>query len=231
MEILKANNLSKKFGKGENEFYALKGVNLSIKKGEFISITGKSGSGKSTLLHILAGLDTPSDGEVIINNEKIYDFSDNDLTIFRRKNIGVIYQFYNLIPMLNVRENIILPLSLDKKRVSDKRFDELIKTLELSDKLDAMPNDLSGGGQQRVAIGRALINRPKILFADEPTGNLDSKNTKKIMRLLEYYNKKYKQTIVMVTHDEGLARRCERNIVMKDGKIIRDECKKVFKEK
>ena len=231
MEILKANNLSKKFGKGENEFYALKGVNLSVKKGEFISITGKSGSGKSTLLHILAGLDTPSGGEVIINNEKIYDFSDNDLTIFRRKNIGVIYQFYNLIPMLNVKENIILPLSLDKKRVSDKRFDELIKTLDLSDKLDAMPNDLSGGGQQRVAIGRALINRPKILFADEPTGNLDSKNTKKIMRLLEYYNKKYKQTIVMVTHDEGLARRCGRNIVMKDGKIIRDECKKVFKEK
>lgn len=227
MEILKTNNLSKKYGKGENEFYALKDINIKVDKGEFISIMGKSGSGKSTLLNLLAGLDTPSEGEVIINNQNIYDLNDNDLTIFRRKNIGVIYQFYNLIPMLNVEENIKLPLVLDKRKISEKRFNELVKTLELSDKLGSMPNEMSGGQQQRTAIGRALVNRPKILFADEPTGNLDSRNSKKIMKLLEYYNKKYRQTIIMVTHDETLTKRCTRNIVMKDGKIIKDERKKI----
>lgn len=231
MEILKTNKLSKKYGKDKNEFYALKDIDLSVQKGEFISITGKSGSGKSTLLNLLAGLDIPSDGEVTINNQKIYDLSDKELTIFRRKNIGVIYQFYNLIPMLNVRENIMLPLILDKRRVNDKRFDELIKSLELKDKLESMPNDLSGGQQQRTAIGRALINRPKILFADEPTGNLDSRNSKKIMKLLEYYNKKYRQTIIMVTHDETLAKMCPRNIVMKDGRIVKDERKKIHNQK
>lgn len=222
MEILKVNNLSKKYGSGENEFYALRDINLSIKKGEFVSITGKSGCGKSTLLHLLSGLDLPTDGEVIINNQDIYKFSEKELTIFRRKNIGIIYQFYNLIPNLNVKENILLPLFLDKRKVNEKRLKELIKTLGLSSKINFMPNDLSGGLQQRTAIGRALINKPKILFADEPTGNLDSKNSQKVMSLLEYYNKKYNQTIVMVTHDLSLARRCKRNIVMKDGKIIND---------
>ncbi len=222
MEILKVNNLSKKYGKGENEFLALKNINLSINKGEFVCITGKSGCGKSTLLHILSGLDSPTSGEIIINNQNIYKMKEKELTIFRRKNIGVIYQFYNLIPNLNVKENILLPVLLDKKDINSKRLNELIKTLGLTTKINSMPNDLSGGLQQRTAIGRALINRPKILFADEPTGNLDSKNSLKVMKLLEYYNKKYKQTIVMVTHDESLARRCKRNIIMKDGKIIND---------
>lgn len=222
MEILKAKNLSKKYGKVENEFLALKDVSLSISKGEFICITGKSGCGKSTLLHLLSGLDSPTSGEVIINNQNIYKLCEKDLTIFRRKNIGIIYQFYNLIPNLNVKENILLPLLLDKRNINEKRLNELIKTLGLNSKTNSMPNDLSGGLQQRVAIGRALINKPKILFADEPTGNLDSKNSKKVMNLLNYYNKKYRQTIIMVTHDESLAKRCKRNIVMKDGKIIDD---------
>ncbi|MBR3198921.1 MAG: ABC transporter ATP-binding protein [Bacilli bacterium] len=222
MEILRVNNLSKKYGKGENEFLALKNINFSINKGEFVCITGKSGCGKSTLIHLLAGLDKPSSGEVIINNQNIYKLSLDDLTIFRRKNIGIIYQFYNLIPNLNVKENILLPLFLDKRTISEKRFNNLISVLGINSKLKSMPNDLSGGLQQRVAIGRALINKPKILFADEPTGNLDSKNSMKVMRLLEFYNKKFKQTIVMVTHDDLLARRCHRNIIMKDGKIIND---------
>ena len=222
MEILKVNNLNKKYGKGENEFLALKNINLSINKGEFVCITGKSGCGKSTLLHILSGLDSPTSGEIIINNQNIYKMKEKELTIFRRKNIGVIYQFYNLIQNLNVKENILLPVLLDKKDINSKRLNELIKTLGLTTKINSMPNDLSGGLQQRTAIGRALINRPKILFADEPTGNLDSKNSLKVMKLLEYYNKKHKQTIVMVTHDEYLARRCKRNIIMKDGKIIND---------
>ena len=222
MEMLRVSNLSKKYGSGDTEFLALKNINLSVNKGEFVCITGKSGSGKSTLLHLLAGLDKPSSGEVIINNQNIYELSFDELTIFRRKNIGVIYQFYNLIPNLNVKENILLPLFLDKKSVNEKRFSDLVKILGIKNKLKNMPNDLSGGMQQRVAIGRALINKPKILFADEPTGNLDSKNRIKVMQLLEYYNKRFKQTIIMVTHDESLARRCSRNIIMKDGKIIND---------
>ena len=222
MEMLKVSNLSKKYGSGDTEFLALKNINLSVNKGEFVCITGKSGSGKSTLLHLLAGLDKPSSGEVIINNQNIYELSFDELTIFRRKNVGVIYQFYNLIPNLNVKENILLPLFLDKKSVNEKRFNDLVKILGIKNKLKNMPNDLSGGMQQRVAIGRALINKPKILFADEPTGNLDSKNRIKVMQLLEYYNKRFKQTIIMVTHDESLARRCSRNIIMKDGKIIND---------
>ena len=222
MKILEVNNLNKKFRSGDNEFYALKDVNLSIDKGEFVCITGKSGCGKSTLLHLLSGLDEPSSGDVIINNKNIYQLSERDLTIFRRKNIGVIYQFYNLIPNLNVKENILLPLLLDKRKVGDRRFNDLVKTLGLSSKLNFLPNDLSGGLQQRTAIGRALINKPRILFADEPTGNLDSNNSHKVMKLLEYYNKRHHQTIVMVTHDLSLAKRCRRNIVMKDGRIIND---------
>jgi len=222
LEILKANNLSKKYGRKENEFLALKNINLTINKGEFICITGKSGSGKSTLLNLLSGLDTPTNGEIIINNQNINKLNSEELTIFRRKNIGIVFQFYNLIPNLTVKENILLPLLLDKKAINERRFNEIVKTLGIKNKLDSMPNDLSGGLQQRVSIGRALINKPKILFADEPTGNLDSKNSLKVMKLLEYYNKKFNQTIIMVTHDESLAKRCKRNIRMKDGKIIND---------
>ncbi|MBR2707853.1 MAG: ABC transporter ATP-binding protein [Bacilli bacterium] len=223
MEILRCKNLSKLYGNGSNQVCALKNVNLSIKKGEFVAIKGKSGSGKSTLLHLLAGIDTPSNGEVIINNKNIYKISDKELTIFRRKNIGVIYQFYNLIPNLSIKENILLPRVLDKRTIDDKVFSRLINNLGISNKLDFFPNDLSGGEQQRCAIGRALINRPKILFADEPTGNLDSKNSLKIMKLLKFYNKKFKQTIVMVTHDDYLASMCDRIITMKDGKIVSDK--------
>ena len=223
MEILNVKSLSKKYGKGENEFLALNNICFKVKKGEFIAIVGKSGSGKSTLLHLLAGLDNPSSGKVIINNQDIYEMSDNDLTVFRRKYIGVIYQFYNLIPVLSVKENILLPALFDGRKINDKKVHDLLKTLGLINKMEMFPNDLSGGQQQRVAIGRALINRPKILLADEPTGNLDSRNSKHIMKLLEFYNKKYKQTIIMVTHDMSLAKRVSRVITMCDGKIIKDE--------
>lgn len=225
MEMLRVTNISKKYKNGDEEIFALKDINLSVRRGEFLAITGKSGSGKSTLLHVLAGLNRPNSGEVIINNQNIYNLSDKELTIFRRKNVGFIYQFYNLLPFLNIRENIILPSIFDKRKINYKRLNELIKTLELTDKVNYMPNDLSGGQQQRAAIGRALINKPRILFADEPTGNLDSKNSIRVMKLLEYYNKKYKQTIIMVTHDMSLARRCKRNVVIKDGKIISDYVK------
>ncbi len=223
MEILNVKDLSKKYKTGDNEFYALKDVSFSVNKGEFVVIIGKSGSGKSTLLHLMAGLDKPSDGRVMINNQDIYDFSDKELTIFRRKYIGFVYQFYNLIPVLNVKENILLPALLDGRKVSDKRFLDLIKSLGLMGKETMFPNDLSGGQQQRVAIGRALINRPKIIFADEPTGNLDSKNSKYVVKLLRFYNKRFKQTIIMVTHDLSLAKGADRVITMSDGKIIKDE--------
>ncbi len=223
MEILNVKDLSKKYKTGDNEFYALKDVSFSVNKGEFVVIIGKSGSGKSTLLHLMAGLDKPSDGRVMINNQDIYDFSDKEFTIFRRKYIGFVYQFYNLIPVLNVKENILLPALLDGRKVSDKRFLDLIKSLGLMGKEMMFPNDLSGGQQQRVAIGRALINRPKIIFADEPTGNLDSKNSKYVVKLLRFYNKRFKQTIIMVTHDLSLAKGADRVITMSDGKIIKDE--------
>lgn len=223
MEILNVQNLSKKYGKGENEFWALKDICFKVQKGEFIAIVGKSGSGKSTLLNLLGGLDTASLGHVIINNQDIYKMNDKEMTAFRRKYIGIIYQFYNLIPVLSVKENILLPSLFDGRKVNEKRFMTLVKTLALSDKLNAFPNDLSGGQQQRTAIGRALINRPKIVLADEPTGNLDSKNSKQVMRLLELYNRKYKQTIIMVTHDMSLAKKASRIITMADGKIIKDE--------
>ena len=223
MEILNVKNLCKTYGKGENEFLALNNISLRMKKGEFIAIVGKSGSGKSTLLHLLGGLDTPSKGIVVINNQDIYKMSDKDLTVFRRKYIGIIYQFYNLISVLSVKENILLPALFDGREISDKRLNDLVKNLDLTNKLDCFPNDLSGGQQQRTAIGRALINRPKILLADEPTGNLDSRNSKHVMRLLEFYNKKYHQTIIMVTHDMSLAKRASRIITMSDGKITKDE--------
>lgn len=222
MDILNIKDLNKKYKNGNNEFYALKNININIKKGQFVSIIGKSGSGKSTLIHLIGGLDKPDSGTILINNTDINKMKDNDLTIFRRKNIGIIYQFYNLIPVLNVKENILLPALFDNRKISEKKLNELIKTLDLSTKENILPNDLSGGQQQRVSIGRALINHPKLLLADEPTGNLDSKNTKKIMKLLKYYNKKYKQTIIMVTHDISLAQNTNRIITMSDGKIIKD---------
>ena len=229
MEILNVKKLSKKYGNGENEDLALKNVSFRVQKGEFIAIVGKSGSGKSTLLHLLGGLDKPSLGSVVINNQDIYKMSDKNLTVFRRKYIGIIYQFYNLIPVLNVKENIILPALFDGRNISDKNLNNMLKNLNLLNKIDAYPNDLSGGQQQRVAIGRALINHPKILLADEPTGNLDSRNSKQVMKLLEFYNKKYRQTIIMVTHDMSLAKRASRIITMSDGRIIKDERNDKFK--
>lgn len=223
MEILNVSDLCKIYGKGENEFLALNNISIKVKKGEFIAIVGKSGSGKSTLLHLLGGLDKPDRGNVIINNQNIYKLSDKELTVFRRKYIGFVYQFYNLIPALTVKENILLPALFDGRKISDKKLEELVKKLGLINKMDAYPNDLSGGQQQRVAIGRALINHPKIILADEPTGNLDTRSTKHIVKLLEYYNKKYRQTIIMVTHDLSLAKRASRIITMRDGNIIKDE--------
>ena len=223
MEILNVSDLCKIYGKGENEFLALNNISIKVKKGEFIAIVGKSGSGKSTLLHLLGGLDKPDRGNVIINNQDIYKMNDKELTVFRRKYIGFVYQFYNLLPALTVKENILLPALFDGRKISDKKLEELVKKLGLINKMDAYPNDLSGGQQQRVAIGRALINHPKIILADEPTGNLDTRSTKHIVKLLEYYNKKYRQTIIMVTHDLSLAKRASRIITMRDGKIIKDE--------
>jgi len=223
MEILRTNNLKKIYGKGDNEIYAVNNVNLSIQQGEFIAIVGKSGSGKSTLLHILGGVDEPTSGQVIINGENLQNLKGDKLTNFRRSNIGFIYQFYNLIPVLNVKENIILPISLEGIKVDEEYLKEIIKTLDLKKRLYHLPNELSGGQQQRVAIGRALINHPKIILADEPTGNLDSKNSKKIINMLKYYNKTYGQTIVMITHDQTVASAADRVITFKDGKIIKDE--------
>ncbi len=231
MEILNVKNLSKKFGEGENEFFALNSISMKVNKGEFVAIVGKSGSGKSTLLNLLGGLDTPSFGNVIINNQNIYKMSDKELTVFRRKNIGIVFQFYNLVPALTVKENILLPALFDGKIVSDDKFNDLIKSLGIKGKEKFFPNDLSGGQQQRVALGRALINKPKILLADEPTGNLDSRSSNQIMRLLEMYNKKYNQTIIMVTHDMTLAQRASRIITMKDGKIIKDVKHQICKKK
>ena len=223
MEILNVQNLSKKYGKGENATLALNNISFKVNKGEFVAITGKSGSGKSTLLNILGGLDIPISGDIIINNQNIYKMSDKDLTVFRRKYIGFVFQFYNLVPALTVKENILLPALFDGRVISDEKFNKIIKSLALTGKENFFPNDLSGGQQQRCAIGRAIINNPKILLADEPTGNLDSRSSKNVMKLLEFYNKKYKQTIIMVTHDMSLAQKAKRIITISDGKIIKDE--------
>lgn len=222
MEILNIINLTKKYKNGTDELYALDNINFKVKKGEFVVITGKSGSGKSTLLHLIGGLDFPTSGTVLINNTDIYKLNDKNLTIFRRKYIGIIYQFYNLIPVLNVFENIILPALFDKRKINEEKINNLLNKLGLSGKNNYLPNDLSGGEQQRVAIARALINRPKLVLADEPTGALDSKNSKYIMKLLKFYNKKYKQTIIMVTHDTSLTCYADRIITMSDGKIEKD---------
>lgn len=220
MEILRVENLCKNYGKGETLVKALDNVSFSVERGEFIAIVGASGSGKSTLLHLLGGVDHPTSGKIVIDGENVYDLNETNLAIFRRRQVGLIYQFYNLIPILNVEENITLPILLDSKKVDQKYLNELIDTLDLRDRVKHLPNELSGGQQQRVSIGRALMNRPAILLADEPTGNLDSKASKDIIELLKLSNKKYKQTIIMITHDYNLALNADRIITIDDGKIV-----------
>lgn len=223
MEILRVENLTKSYGKNETKVDAIKNVSLSIEKGEFIAITGPSGSGKSTLLHLLGGVDRPTSGKVYINDADIYNLKIKDLAIFRRRNIGLIYQFYNLIPVLTVKENILLPAELDNRDIDKEYLNDLMKTLGLNDRENHLPNQLSGGQQQRTSIGRALINRPSIVLADEPTGNLDSKNSKEILELLKLSVKKYNQTLIMITHDKDIALQANRIIGIEDGIIKSDE--------
>lgn len=223
MEILKVENLCKNYGKGETLVKALDNVSFSVEKGEFIAIVGSSGSGKSTLLHILGGVDRPTSGNVYVDGVDVYKLNETNLAIFRRRQVGLIYQFYNLIPILNIKENITLPILLDNKKPDEKYLNELIETLGLSNRVNHLPNELSGGQQQRVSIGRALMNRPALLLADEPTGNLDSKAGREIIELLKLSNQKYKQTIIMITHDHNLALCADRIITLEDGKIISDE--------
>ena len=223
MEILRVEDLVKEYANGEKKLVALDDVSLNIKQGEFVSIVGPSGSGKSTLLHIVGGIDKPTSGKVFIGGTDISLLKPDKMTIFRRRNIGIIYQFYNLIPTLNVEDNIVLPLLLDNKKVDYKKLDGTIKRLGLENRRKAMPSELSGGEQQRVSIVRALMNEPSIILADEPTGNLDSGASKEILELFKYYNKAYKQTILMVTHDENIALQTERIVELRDGKIIKDE--------
>lgn len=223
MEILKVENLTKIYGKGNTKVTALDNVTFSVEKGEFVAIVGASGSGKSTLLHILGGVDRPTSGKVIVDKEDVYKLNEANLAIFRRRQVGLIYQFYNLIPILNIEENITLPILLDGRKVDKEYLNELINILGLEKRLNHLPNELSGGEQQRVSIGRALMNRPAILLADEPTGNLDSKSSKEIVELLKLSNKKYNQTIIMITHDNSLALNADRIITIKDGRIINDE--------
>ena len=223
MEILKVEHLKKNYGKGNTLVKALDDVSFSVEKGEFVAVVGASGSGKSTLLHLLGGVDKPTSGKIIIDGEDVYSLNETNLAIFRRRQVGLIYQFYNLIPILNVKENMTLPILLDGKKPDETYLKELIETLGLSNRVNHLPNELSGGQQQRVSIGRALMNRPALLLADEPTGNLDSKASKDIIELLKLSNKKYKQTIIMITHDHELALNADRIITIDDGKIVSDE--------
>ncbi len=223
MEILKVQNLTKKYGKKDTLVTALDNVSFSVEKGEFVAIVGASGSGKSTLLHLIGGVDKPTSGKVFIDGTDIYKLNNDNLAIFRRRKVGLIYQFYNLIPILNVKENITLPCDLDGEKVDEKRLNEILYILGLDKRSEHLPNQLSGGQQQRVSIGRAIINNPSIVLADEPTGNLDSKASREIMDLLKVYNKKYKQTLIVITHDENIALEADRIITMQDGKIIKDE--------
>ena len=222
MEVLKAEHLTKVYGSGENEVRALDDVSFYIQRGEFVAIIGPSGSGKSTLLHILGGVDRPTSGRVYLDGIDVYGQNEEQLAIFRRREVGLIYQFYNLIPVLNVVENMTLPVQMDGRKVGEERLQELLKLLSLEDRKNHLPNQLSGGQQQRVSIGRALMNAPAIVLADEPTGNLDSRNSQEIMELLKFSNKKYSQTLVMITHDENLALQADRIIAIEDGRIARD---------
>ncbi len=223
MEILKVEHLCKTYGKGETEIRAVDDMSFTVQKGEFVAIVGASGSGKSTLLHLLGGVDRPTSGKVFIDGEDIYKLNNDALAIFRRRQVGLIYQFYNLIPILNVEENITLPCRLDGKKVSEERIKEMLTNLGLLDRRTYLPSELSGGQQQRTSIGRALINNPAIVLADEPTGNLDSKASSEIVELLKLSNKKLKQTIIMITHDLEIAEAADRIITIDDGKIIKDE--------
>lgn len=223
MEILKVKNLSKVYGTENNKVVALNDLSFSVEKGEFVAIIGPSGSGKSTLIHILGGVDRPTSGKVFLNGQDVYAQKEEQLAIFRRREVGLIYQFYNLIPVLNVKENITLPVLMDGKKVNKEYLSELLKTLSLENRVDNLPNQLSGGQQQRVSIGRALMNTPAVVLADEPTGNLDSKNSHEIMELLKLSNKKYNQTLIIITHDEQIALQADRVLAIEDGKIVRDE--------
>ena len=222
MEILKVEKLTKVYGKGSTEVRALDDVSFSVNKGEFVAIVGASGSGKSTLLHLLGGVDRPTSGKVYIDGEDIFKLNDEKLAIFRRRQVGLIYQFYNLIPILNAEENITLPLSLDNRKVDEEELNDLIKLLGLQNRKKHLPNELSGGQQQRVSIGRALITHPTIVLADEPTGNLDSKSSDEIVALLKKSNKEYKQTIVMITHNMEIAKEADRIIKIEDGRIVEE---------
>ncbi len=223
MAILEVKNLTKIYGHDENQVVALDHVSFTVEKGEFIAIVGSSGSGKSTLLHLIGGVDKPTSGEVIVNGQNVYKKNENELAIFRRREVGLIYQFYNLIPILTVEENMTLPVLLDNKKVNQERLDELLRILDLKSREKHLPRELSGGQQQRVSIGRALMNAPSLVLADEPTGNLDSKNSKEIIDLLKLTQKRYKQTLIMITHDESIAMQADRIIVIEDGKIKKDE--------
>ncbi|MGG1688255.1 ABC transporter ATP-binding protein [Pseudalkalibacillus sp. NRS-1564] len=223
MDILQIENLSKVYGKGETAVKALDDVSFSVKKGEFVVIIGPSGSGKSTLLHLLGGVDRPTSGNVLVDNTNIYQLDETQLAIFRRRQIGLIYQFYNLIPILTVEENITLPMLLDEHKVDQKQLENIVGTLGLQNRLGHSPNQLSGGQQQRVSIGRALISNPSIMLADEPTGNLDSQNSSEIMELLKMFNKNYNQTLIVITHDERIALQADRVISIEDGRIAKDE--------
>lgn len=223
MEILKVEHLSKTYGKGENQVHALSDVSFSVEQGEFLAIIGPSGSGKSTLLHILGGVDRPTDGKVYMDGSDVFQQNEEQLAIFRRRQVGLIYQFYNLIPVLNVKENMTLPVLMDGRPVNEQRLQDLLSILKLTGREKHLPNQLSGGQQQRVSIGRALMNAPAVVLADEPTGNLDSKNSQEIVELLKLSNKKYNQTLIMITHDENIALQADRILAIEDGRITRDE--------
>ncbi len=223
MEFLKVEDLCKVYGKGENQVTALDHVSLTVEKGEFVAIIGSSGSGKSTLLHAIAGVDVPTSGKIYLNGQDVYAGSNEKLAIFRRRQVGLIYQFHNLIPTLNVVENITLPIRMDKRKVNRERLEELLELLGLQERRGHLPNQLSGGQQQRVAIGRALMNAPAVMLADEPTGSLDSRNGAEIVKLLKESNRKYGQTLLLVTHDENIALQAERILTIADGKVVRDE--------
>ena len=223
MEILRGENLTKVYGEGSNQVKALDNVSFTVDKGEFVAVVGASGSGKSTLIHLIGGVDKPDGGKVIVGGTDVYAQKEEELAIFRRRQIGLIYQFYNLIPVLTVEENMTLPVLMDGRKVNEERLEELLDLLKLKKRRKHLPNQLSGGQQQRVSVGRALMNAPTLVLADEPTGNLDSENSKEIMKLLRYSNRTYDQTLIVITHDENIALQADRIISLEDGRIVRDE--------